>query len=202
MAHESDSKQHARSSRPAAEATAGEAMDLDGLSTAAGTAPPPLAHTHGPAAEILHEGAEHDAETGNAAGGPGGSGGGGSEATKTKLKGRHVRQPAEELVQTGRQMVKTEPPGHCHISNPRSIGLSMGELRCPAATNLHELWDHRAPNPALPQQQKSPPRPRPGPHHPRTGAPRRQRRSNSDGRCRPGRPLLLKPNRERSYFAA
>ena len=65
-AHEGDSKQHARSFRPAAEATAGEAIDLDDLSTAAGAAPPPLAPTHGSAAETLHEGAEHDAETGNA----------------------------------------------------------------------------------------------------------------------------------------
>ena len=68
VAHEGDSKQHARSSRPEAEATAGEAMDLDGISTAAGPAAPPGATTHGPAAEALQlqtavEGAEYDAET-------------------------------------------------------------------------------------------------------------------------------------------
>ena len=45
----------------------GEAIDLDGLSTAAGAAAPPLAPTHGPAAETLHEGPEYDAETGDAA---------------------------------------------------------------------------------------------------------------------------------------
>ena len=45
----------------------GEAIDLDGLSTAAGAAAPPLAPTHGPAAETLHEGAEYDAKTGDAA---------------------------------------------------------------------------------------------------------------------------------------
>ena len=67
LAHESGSKQHARSSGAAAEATAGEAMDLDGFSTAAGAAAPPLAPTHGPAAETLHEGAEYDTETGGAA---------------------------------------------------------------------------------------------------------------------------------------
>jgi len=32
---------------------------------------------------------------------------------------------------------------------------------------------------------------RPGPHHPRPGAPRRQRRGDADERGRPGRPLLL-----------
>ena len=48
-------------------APAGEPMDLNGLSTAAGAAPPLLAPTHGPAAETLHEGAEYDTESGNAA---------------------------------------------------------------------------------------------------------------------------------------
>ena len=67
VAHEGSSKQHARSSRPAAEATAGEAIDLDGLSTAAGAAEQPLAPpTHGPAAEALYEGAECDVDMGNA----------------------------------------------------------------------------------------------------------------------------------------
>ena len=53
-----------RPPRPAnwAEATAGEAMDLDGLSTAAPAAAPPRVTTHGPAAEALLEGAECDAE--------------------------------------------------------------------------------------------------------------------------------------------
>ena len=41
-----------------------------------------------------------------------------------------------------------------------------------------------------------PPQPRPGPHHPRPGAPRRQRRGDADGRGRPGRPLLFQPPRE------
>jgi len=40
--------------------------------------------------------------------------------TKNKPLGRHVQQPAEELVQTGRQMVKAGPPGHCRITNLRS----------------------------------------------------------------------------------
>jgi len=53
VAHEGDSQQHARSSRPTAEATAGEAMDLDDLSTAAAAAAPPRASTHGPAAEAV-----------------------------------------------------------------------------------------------------------------------------------------------------
>ena len=35
----------------------------------------------------------------------------------------------------------------------------------------------------------SPPRPHPAPHHPRIGAPRRQRRGNADRRGRPGRPI-------------
>ena len=52
-----------RSSRRAAETTAGEAMDLDGLSTAAGAAASPSATTHGPAAEELLEGAEFDPVT-------------------------------------------------------------------------------------------------------------------------------------------
>ena len=39
-------------------------MDLDGF------IPPLLAPTHGPAAETLHEGAEYDAETGDAAEAP------------------------------------------------------------------------------------------------------------------------------------
>ena len=42
----------------------------------------------------------------------------------------------------------------------------------------------------------SPPRSRQGPHHPRPGAPRRERRGDADGRGRPGRPLLLQPPRE------
>ena len=44
------------------------AGDLDGLSAAAGAAAPPLAPTHGPAAEALQEGAECDAETEDMAG--------------------------------------------------------------------------------------------------------------------------------------
>ena len=44
----------------------GEAVDLDGLSTAAGAAVPPGASTHGPAAEAVLEGAEYDAGTGDA----------------------------------------------------------------------------------------------------------------------------------------
>ena len=47
-----------------------------------------------------------------------------------------------------------------------------------------------------------PPRSRSGPHHPRPGAPRRQRRGDADGRGRLGRPLLLKPPREGGYSAA
>ena len=47
-----------------AEATAGEARDLDGLSTAA----PPRATTHGPAAEALLEGTKYDAVTEDVAG--------------------------------------------------------------------------------------------------------------------------------------
>ena len=35
------------------------------------------------------------------------------------------------------------------------------------------------------------PQPRPGPHHPRPGAPRRQRSGDADERGRPGRPLLF-----------
>ena len=62
LAYEGDSKQHTRSSRPAAEATAGEAVDLDGLFTVAGAAASPGASTHGPAAEALLEGAEHGTE--------------------------------------------------------------------------------------------------------------------------------------------
>jgi len=38
--------------------------------------------------------------------------------------------------------------------------------------------------------------PRPRPHHPRPGAPRRQRRSDTDGRGRSGRPLPIQPPRE------
>ena len=63
VAHEGDSNQHARLSRPPAQATAGEAMDLDGLSTAAGAVASPGPTMHGPAAEALLEGAEHGAET-------------------------------------------------------------------------------------------------------------------------------------------
>ena len=67
LAHEGGSKQHARSSVAAAEAVACVAMDLDGLSTTAGAAAPPLAPTHGPAAVFLHEGAQYDKETEDAA---------------------------------------------------------------------------------------------------------------------------------------
>ena len=67
LAHEGISKQHARSLGAAAEAMAGEAMDLDGISTAAAAAAPPRETTHGQATEALHEGAEYEAETGNAA---------------------------------------------------------------------------------------------------------------------------------------
>ena len=63
MAHEGNSKQHARSLWPAAEATAGGRMDLDGLSAAAGAAASPGAAMYGPAAEALLEGAEYVAET-------------------------------------------------------------------------------------------------------------------------------------------
>ena len=55
VAHEGDSAQHTRPSRPTAQATAGEAMDLDGITTAAGAVAPPGANTHGPAAEALLE---------------------------------------------------------------------------------------------------------------------------------------------------
>jgi len=68
VAHEGNSKQHARSSRPAAETTAGEAMELDGLPTAAGAAASPGATKHGPAAEALLKGAEFDVETEDMAG--------------------------------------------------------------------------------------------------------------------------------------
>jgi len=61
-----DSERHAASAR----ATGGGPMDLDSFSTAAGAAAPPLAPTHGPAAGTLHEGAEYDMETGNAAEAP------------------------------------------------------------------------------------------------------------------------------------
>jgi len=52
-----------RPPRPAAEATAGEAMDPDGLSTAVGAAAPPGAAMQRPAAEAHLKGAEYDAET-------------------------------------------------------------------------------------------------------------------------------------------
>jgi len=45
-----------------------------------------------------------------------------------------------------------------------------------------KAWGHTA---------QLPPRSRPGVHHPRPGAPRRQRRGDADGRGRSGRPLLL-----------
>ena len=41
-----------------------------------------------------------------------------------------------------------------------------------------------------------PPQPRPGPHYPRPGAPRRQRRGDADVRGRLGRPFLFQPPRE------
>ena len=41
-----------------------------------------------------------------------------------------------------------------------------------------------------------PPQPRLGPHYPRPGSPRRQRRSDADGQGRSGRPLLFQPPRE------
>ena len=63
IAHEGDSKQHERSSRPAAEATAGEAVDPDGLSTAVGAVASPGTAMQRPAAEAHLEGAEYDAET-------------------------------------------------------------------------------------------------------------------------------------------
>jgi len=67
-AHEGDSNQHARLLRPAAQATAGEAMDLDGLATAVGAAASPWAAMHGPAAEALLEGAEYGTESEEVAG--------------------------------------------------------------------------------------------------------------------------------------
>ena len=67
-AHEGDSNQHARLSRPPAQATAGKAMDLDGFSTAAGAVASPGATMHGPAAEALLEGAKYGAETEDVAG--------------------------------------------------------------------------------------------------------------------------------------
>ena len=84
--------------------SAGEAIDLDGLSTAASAAAPPRATTHGPAAEALLGSRLRKVRRGNGerGEGPSGSGGGGIEATKTKPLGRHVRQPAEELVHAER----------------------------------------------------------------------------------------------------
>jgi len=70
VAHEGDSKQHTRLSRPAAEATAGEAMDLGSLSTATEAMAPSGATTHGPELETLLEGVEYDAETKDAAEAP------------------------------------------------------------------------------------------------------------------------------------
>jgi len=67
VAHEGDSKKHARLSRHEAETTAGEAMDLGSLPAAAEAAASPEATTHGPAAEELLDGAEYDAETENKA---------------------------------------------------------------------------------------------------------------------------------------
>jgi len=51
----------------AAETTAGEAIDLDGISTAAGAAASPGATTHGPSVEVLCEGAQCNVDMGNAA---------------------------------------------------------------------------------------------------------------------------------------
>ena len=67
-ANEGNSNQHARLSRPTTQATAGEAIDLDGLSTAAGAAALPGVTMYGPAAEALLEGAEYGAETEGVAG--------------------------------------------------------------------------------------------------------------------------------------
>jgi len=66
-AHKGDSNQDARFSRPAAQAAAGKARDLAGLSTAAAAAAPPQATTHGPTAEALLEGEKYGAETEDAA---------------------------------------------------------------------------------------------------------------------------------------
>jgi len=77
-----DSKQHARLSRPAAQATAAGAMDLDGFTTAAEAVAPPGATTHGPAAEALLKGAEYDAETKDVA-----------EASKAAAAAARVRPP-------------------------------------------------------------------------------------------------------------
>jgi len=61
-------KQQKQSSRPAAQATAGGAMDLVSLSTAAGAATSTGAAMYGPAAGELLEEAEYDAETEDVAG--------------------------------------------------------------------------------------------------------------------------------------
>ena len=66
-AHKGGSMQHEQSSRPAAQATTGGAIDPDGFTTAVGAVEPPGATTHGPAAEALLEEAEYDAETEDAA---------------------------------------------------------------------------------------------------------------------------------------
>ena len=58
--------------------------------------------------------------------------------------------------------------------------------------HIQKAWGHTAHR----CWARPPPQPRPGPHHPRPGAPRRQRRSDDDGRGRPGRPLSFQPPRE------
>jgi len=67
VAQEGNSKLHIRSSWPAAEVTAGETVDLDGLS-AAGAAASPGAAMYGQPTEVLLEGAEYGAETEDVAG--------------------------------------------------------------------------------------------------------------------------------------
>jgi len=60
--------------------------------------------------------------------------------------------------------------------------------KCMYRQRIQKAWGHTAHRPRL---GPSPPQPRPGPHHLRPGAPRRQQRGDADGQGQSGRPLLL-----------
>ena len=118
--HEGDSQQHARSSRPTAEATAGQAMDLDGLSTATATAAPPRAAIHGPAAEALQDGAEYDAETDDAA-----------EASESEAAAAaRVRPPRPSnwgtMTRVQRKMWKKQGGRPRHHPGPATVSKDLG----------------------------------------------------------------------------
>ena len=80
----------------------------------------------------------------------------------------------------------------------------LGNRADPVSRHIDRNWDGPTKTKAsncdyhnrAPRLGPTPPQPRPGPHHPRPGAPRRQRRSDADGRGRSGRPLLFQPPRE------